>query len=219
MKFTTLALVAASAVSAQVTFDNGDFKCLGDAAGKNFCAGDSLQTNIIIRCTGEKGQPGNCNDNLAGVPPIGVKTFAPCYQTSNTSGDAACSFNGIAYPDNGASFPIPSGSASASEYPSSTSSIIYAPSSSQVYVPPTNGTTTGGSTLATVTATTTTTTCPTTGQAGPTGGPAPPPPSGGNASYTTNLPIPTQNPNGAGSLIVRDGVALGAVALIGFLLL
>ena len=24
------------------------------------------------------GQPGNCNDNLAGVPPIGVKVFAPC---------------------------------------------------------------------------------------------------------------------------------------------
>ncbi|KAJ6255909.1 hypothetical protein Dda_9368 [Drechslerella dactyloides] len=214
MKFATLAIVAASAVSAQVTFDNGDFKCLGSAAGKNFCAGDSLKTNIIIRCTGEKGQPGNCNDNLAGIPPVGVK-FADCYQTSNTTGDAACSFQGIVYPDGGEPFPIPgfSSSSSAPVYPSSTSSVAPPPT----YLPPGNATTTGGSTMATVTATTTTTTCPTTSQA-PTGGPPPNPPAG-NATYSSTLPIPTQGGSGAGSLIVRDGLVLGAVAFIGFLLL
>ncbi|KAF3906888.1 hypothetical protein ABW21_db0209128 [Orbilia brochopaga] len=226
MKFTTFALVAASAVSAQVTFNSGDntFSCLGAAAGKNFCAGNSLSSNIIIRCTGEKGQPGNCNDNLAGIPPVGVKSAALCWQTSDTSGDANCSFNGTVYPDNGsAPFPIPSGSASssASVYASSTSSIVYAASSSAVYVPPAgNATTTaGGSTMYTVTATTTTTSCPTTTlAAGPTGGSYTPPPAG-NSTYTSQLPIPTQAGSGAGSLIVRDGVALGAVALIGFLLL
>lgn len=28
----------------------------------SYCAGDSLKTNIIIRCNGLRGQPGNCND-------------------------------------------------------------------------------------------------------------------------------------------------------------
>lgn len=41
---------------------NGTLQCLGPAADNNFCAGDSLQTNYIIRCVGTKGQPGNCND-------------------------------------------------------------------------------------------------------------------------------------------------------------
>lgn len=100
---------------AQITVnDNGTISC--PATGSAFCAGDSLSTNIIVRCPtpGGQGQPGNCNDNLAGVPPVGVKLFAPCYQTSPTAGDAACSYNGIAYPDSGASYAIPGASGSSS---------------------------------------------------------------------------------------------------------
>ncbi|MCJ1245384.1 hypothetical protein MMC30_002588 [Trapelia coarctata] len=111
-----------TAINAQVVYTNGTFQCLGPAADKNFCAGDSLSTNIIIRCTGTKGQPGNCNDNLAGVPPVGVKTFAPCFQTSNTTGDAACSYNGIAYPSDGrAPFNITDGTPVSSSSPTSSS--------------------------------------------------------------------------------------------------
>ncbi|EPS43043.1 hypothetical protein H072_2969 [Dactylellina haptotyla CBS 200.50] len=235
MKFAVVALALASAVSAELVFDNGEFKCLGDSAGKNFCAGDSLQTNIIIRCTGEKGQPGNCNDNLAGVPPVGVKTFAPCYQTSNTTGDAACSYNGIVYPDSGSSFPVP-GSSSSSAAPTYGSATSSAPPVYTTVVPPpytsltsavystisySNTTATylpPSSTLETVTGTVTvTTTCDTTTTtAGPT---YVPPPAYNTTSYTTSLPIPTQAPNAAGALIVKDTLVLGAVALAGFLML
>jgi hypothetical protein len=52
-----------------------------------YCAGDSLKTNIIIRCTGTVGQPGNCNDNLAGEPPLGVNPTV-CYAPA--LGTAAC---------------------------------------------------------------------------------------------------------------------------------
>ncbi|RVD82117.1 uncharacterized protein DFL_006551 [Arthrobotrys flagrans] len=116
MKFTIVALATAAAVNAQLVFNEttGTFQCLGDAAGKNFCAGNSLSTNIIIRCNGERGQPGNCNNNLAGVPPIGVKSSALCWQTSETSGDAGCSFEGIVHADDGTTFPIPSSSSSSS---------------------------------------------------------------------------------------------------------
>ncbi|KAF3938725.1 hypothetical protein ABW19_dt0200671 [Dactylella cylindrospora] len=236
MKFTIVALAAATAVSAQVVYENGTFKCLGDAAGKNFCAGNSLETNIIIRCTGEVGQPGNCNDNLAGVPPIGVKTFAPCYQTSETAGDAACSFNGIAYPDSGESFPIPgygssSSSSSAEPTTSSSSSSVSEPvyptetststsTSEPVYPTSSLPTEYPTSTLVTVTGTVTvTSSCSTTSKTyvpTGTGGPAPP---SNTTTYTTGLPIPTQIPSGAGALLAKDGIILGALAIVGFLFL
>lgn len=72
------------------------------------------------------------NHSLAGVPPVGVKSFAPCsfplpstykvsiadndtgYQSSPTAGDAACSYNGTVYAENGTSFPIPVSPASPS---------------------------------------------------------------------------------------------------------
>lgn len=98
--FTTLILAASAALTtAQVTYnDDGTFTCaIADAA---YCAGTSLQTNIIIRCTGHVGQPGNCNDNLAGEFPQGV-SFSPCWQPSATSGQAACSKNCVVYGGSG----------------------------------------------------------------------------------------------------------------------
>lgn len=103
---------------------DGAFVCAEPDA--RYCAGESLATNIIIRCSGTVGRPGNCNDkfattvsyepgqklmprSLAGIPPVGVKSFAPCYQSSPTAGDASCSYDGTVYPDDGsAPFPVPS---------------------------------------------------------------------------------------------------------------
>jgi hypothetical protein len=120
MKSFAIATVVASAAAvanAQLIYnqDTNTFTCtIPDGA---YCAGDSLQTNIIVRCTDGVGQPGNCNDNLAGVPPIGVKTFAPCYQSSAVAADAACSWDGVAYPDHGDPYPVPGYSASSSASP------------------------------------------------------------------------------------------------------
>ncbi|MCJ1357451.1 MAG: hypothetical protein MMC33_007447 [Icmadophila ericetorum] len=104
-----IVVAAISGASAQFTINpNGTITCAASDPNGDFCAGASLSTNIIIRCTSGVGQAGNCNDNLAGVPPVGVKDFAPCFQSSPTAGDAVCSFNGIGYPSNGsASFPLP----------------------------------------------------------------------------------------------------------------
>ncbi|KAN0114616.1 hypothetical protein V8E51_004160 [Hyaloscypha variabilis] len=86
-------------VSSQVTFNGSEYIC--PASGGDFCAGPSLSTNIIIRCGSDGlGQPGNCDDNLAGDPPVGVGNSI-CWQTSLTSGDAACSKNCIVYCDSG----------------------------------------------------------------------------------------------------------------------
>ncbi|MCJ1281841.1 hypothetical protein MMC26_001164 [Xylographa opegraphella] len=141
---TTLPLLAAGAlrlVLAQITVNgNGSIQCPVAAAGKNFCAAASLTSNIIIRCSGTVGQPGNCNDNLAGVPPVGIKDFAPCYQSSPTTGDAACSYNGIAYPDSGPPFNISSGA------PISSSSSSPAPSASTTSLTSTSPTPTASST-------------------------------------------------------------------------
>lgn len=54
-------LVSAAVASAQVTLDNGTYTC--SKPNVAFCAGDSLKTDIIIRCdsTG-RGQPGRCSD-------------------------------------------------------------------------------------------------------------------------------------------------------------
>ncbi|MDI1488601.1 MAG: hypothetical protein OHK93_007876 [Ramalina farinacea] len=119
--------------AASITFSNAQISsgpddtvtCTG--GGNAYCAADSLTTNIIIRCSGTKGQPGNCNDNLAFIPPVGVKTAALCYQTTPTSGDAACSFNGIVYPDTGSPFPINGTSNSTTSSTSASASIPTAP--------------------------------------------------------------------------------------------
>lgn len=94
MKYTAALLIASAAfTSAQVTYNatTGKFICPANAPNGNFCASSNNQeTNIIIRCTNGVGQPGNCNDNLAGRPPTGVR-YSPCFETNNLVGDAACS--------------------------------------------------------------------------------------------------------------------------------
>ncbi|KAK3081436.1 hypothetical protein LTS18_006672 [Coniosporium uncinatum] len=119
-----LALVASA--QAQLAFDSstGTYSCPVPEGA--YCAGDSLSTNIIIRCTSGTGQPGNCNDNLAGISPIGVKSSAQCYQTSVSAGDAACSFNGLAYPDSGMPYPIAGASNSSAGGAAATSAAPYA---------------------------------------------------------------------------------------------
>ncbi|MCJ1301876.1 Muc22p [Hypocenomyce scalaris] len=111
MKTPTVATVLATSVglaSSQISFSNATNSFVCPASGGSFCAGNSLTTNIIIRCSGIVGTPGNCDDNLAGVPPVGVKDYAPCYQSSPTTGDAACSYNGTVYPDTGYPYPVSS---------------------------------------------------------------------------------------------------------------
>ncbi|ESZ90094.1 hypothetical protein SBOR_9520 [Sclerotinia borealis F-4128] len=101
--FTTLTAAVAALVgitSAQVTFNSttGSFSC--PIANGAYCASSSLGGPIIIRCTNGIGQPGNCDDNLAGYFPYGVN-YSPCWETSEKSGDAACSKNCIVQGDSG----------------------------------------------------------------------------------------------------------------------
>jgi len=58
-----------------------------------------------VRCNGTVGIPSNCNVDLSQRPPVGLSS-SPCVQTNATSGDAACSKNGILYPASGAYQPI-----------------------------------------------------------------------------------------------------------------
>ncbi|KAI9742162.1 MAG: hypothetical protein M1818_004062 [Claussenomyces sp. TS43310] len=88
----------AAAASAQLIVSGSDYTCT--KAGAAYCAGDSLKTNIIVRCDGTVGKAGNCDDNLDGYPPIG-DNYSPCWQSSSTSGDAACSKNGVVYGSSG----------------------------------------------------------------------------------------------------------------------
>ena len=99
---------------------DGSFTCPGISKDESYCAGESLSSNIIIRCDAGKGYAGNCNDDLTGVDPPGVKAEALCYQSSSTTGDAACSYGGLVYPLNrSAPYRIPSSSLSMNvTYPS-----------------------------------------------------------------------------------------------------
>merc|ERR1711939_715235 len=130
MMYSALLIAATAAfASAQVTYDDatGKFICPADKPNGAFCAGDSLGTNIIIRCTNGVGQPGNCNDNLAGYFPFGVRS-SQCWQSSPTSGIAACAKNCIVQGGSGTyngtftlpnCTPIPESSSSASSTSSS----------------------------------------------------------------------------------------------------
>ncbi|SLM37901.1 hypothetical protein LPUS_07892 [Lasallia pustulata] len=141
MKTFTLFAALATVVTAQVTFlPNGTYSCA--IANGDYCAGDTLVTNIIIRCTDGVGQPGNCDDNLAGEPPLGVN-YSPCYQSSPTAGDAACSKNGIVYGPNG-TFPVPGAVSSSSAVSASATPSTPANATTGPYA---TGTTGPGSTL------------------------------------------------------------------------
>ncbi|KAH6699700.1 hypothetical protein BKA61DRAFT_741078 [Leptodontidium sp. MPI-SDFR-AT-0119] len=62
--------------------------------------------NIIFRCPYDQGQasPANCNDDLASVPPIGLK-YSSCWESSPTAGDAQCTYECVAVTlPNGTSF-------------------------------------------------------------------------------------------------------------------
>lgn len=156
----TIVLIAASAAiaQAQVTYNasTNTFTCPASNPNGDFCAGDSLVTNIIIRCTNGVGQPGNCNDNLAGKPPLGVN-YSPCYQSSPTSGDAACSKNCIVYGSSGnynGTFTLPnctvtsSSATSATSAPTSSTSATETPVSTAI-VPPGSSAAASSGTLAT----------------------------------------------------------------------
>jgi len=170
MLFQAILLAAYAAfASAQITQNpNGTITCPANAPNGDFCAGESLGTNIIVRCNNGVGQPGNCNDNLDGEPPFG-DTPTSCWQTSDTSGDAACVKNCVVYCGSGgctngtwtlpASLCTPTYTASTSSASStSTSSTLstYTTSSASSYTTSTYTTTcTTGSTTTTETFTTT----------------------------------------------------------------
>ncbi|KAH6845055.1 hypothetical protein B0I37DRAFT_406648 [Chaetomium sp. MPI-CAGE-AT-0009] len=100
-----LVLASAALASAQVKIEDGKYIC--EKANAAFCAGDSMGTDIIIRCDGNKvGVAGRCSNNLAGQPPIGNHP-ALCYQSSPTAGDAACEKNCVVYPSKGEPFTLP----------------------------------------------------------------------------------------------------------------
>lgn len=117
-----LGVVAASAaaVSAQYTFNSTTNTYTCAVPNADYCAGSSLGTDIIIRCDASGvGQPGRCSDNLDGEPPVGDFP-ALCWETSATSGDAACEKNCIVYAANG-TFTLPTSECTPTFTASSTS--------------------------------------------------------------------------------------------------
>jgi len=196
MLFQAIILAASAAIaSAQITYNGSEIICPADLPNGTFCAGDSLSTNIIIRCVNGKAGPGNCNDNLDGEPPVGDFSTT-CWQTSNTSGDAACAKNCIVYCGSGGcakDFTLPN----CTPFYTATSSSS-APSSTTSSLTTSTATTTVTANSTTETLTTTTTYCPSS-----TGTPPPPPNNGttgttgttGITSYTTSG-SPTNKPTG-----------------------
>lgn len=117
--------VLLSLASAAIAVNNCTSNIITCPATGNFnvCSGDSLSSNIIIRCADGCPQPGNCNDNLAGEPPVGVKTAAKCYQDSATAGNAQCTFDCVLVTklDGSSFYPLGCSSSSSSGSASSTS--------------------------------------------------------------------------------------------------
>jgi len=102
----SITVASAALATAQVTYNpDGTYTC--DKPNVAYCAGDSLGTDIIIRCNSTSaGQPGRCSNNVAGYPPLGASP-ALCYQSSPTAGDAACEKNCVVYAAS-SSFTLPS---------------------------------------------------------------------------------------------------------------
>jgi len=64
MKNSAIALVASAALAygQGYTFDEATGKYTCSKPNVAFCVGDSMQTDIILRCMGTVGQPGRCGD-------------------------------------------------------------------------------------------------------------------------------------------------------------
>ncbi|KAK5118697.1 hypothetical protein LTR85_007903 [Meristemomyces frigidus] len=179
-------LAALASAQGPVFSDNGTISC--PVGNGTYCAGTSGTTNIIIRCLNGVGQGGNCNDNLAGEPPVGVN-FAPCFDCGANSSRAACSKDGIVYPGSGTGL-------GNTPFPTNDTSICSATGGGPPY---SNGTNPGGPIVsATVTGT---------GGASPTGG------YGSGASPSSSMPA---SYTGAASSvqIMGAGAAVGFGAVL-----
>jgi len=211
---------SAALASAQITYNGSQIICPANNPNGTFCAGDSLSTNIIIRCVNGVAGPGNCNDNLDGEPPVGDFPTT-CWQTSLSSGDAACAKNCVVYCGSGGcakDFTLPNctpsftaSSSSTSPTGSSTTSYPATPTTSSTTT--STGTTTITTDSTTETETFTTTYCPSS-----TGTPPPPPTngtittgggSGGNGGGSGGSP--TNTPTGPSS--TASGFTGAATAL------
>lgn len=61
-----------------VSGQNGNIRRLTYSV-KTFCEGASLESNVIVHSeSGAVANHNNCDDVLLGIPPFGVKSFAPC---------------------------------------------------------------------------------------------------------------------------------------------
>ncbi|KAG6359093.1 hypothetical protein INS49_012613 [Diaporthe citri] len=101
MKTAVIIASAAGLAAAQFSYNETTGKYTCAQPNQAYCVAGSMESNIILRCDNKAiGQPGNCNDNLDGEPPMG-NTYSPCWQTSNTTGDAACSKNCVVYGGSG----------------------------------------------------------------------------------------------------------------------
>lgn len=217
MKTVAALAFAASLATAQVTYNSttGTFSCA--IPNGNYCAGDSLSTNIIIRCNNGVGGPGNCNDNLSGEPPMGV-FGSLCYQSSTTAGDANCEKNCVVYAQ--PSFTLPA-SVCQPSFTASTSSAASTSTSTKSGSAVVTGTTT------TVVTGTTTTVCPSSSTTMSTvtgnGGTTAPPSNGTVTSTVTGSKTPvgptssTSSPTSvvtAGAAVQKAGGALAVAGLV-----
>ncbi|KAL0942462.1 uncharacterized protein CTRU02_200348 [Colletotrichum truncatum] len=98
MKSPAAFVLAISALaSAQVIYNATTNEYICSRPNAQWCAGDSFDTDIIIRCDAQgRGQPGRCTNNLAGYFPLGVNPSL-CWQSTLEAGDAACEKNCIVY--------------------------------------------------------------------------------------------------------------------------
>ncbi|KAL6808831.1 hypothetical protein GGI42DRAFT_223243 [Trichoderma sp. SZMC 28013] len=223
--------VTAALVSAQAP-PEGTNKVTCAKPNANYCYGG----DIIVRCDANGvGTAGRCSDNVAGYPPLGG--VAECWQSTETSGDAACQKNCVVYAQP-SSFTLaaaqctPSFTASATSAPATTlSSAVVAPtgssSASVIYTTVVNGTVT------TTVPCTTVPVVPSTTPAGPiitttptgpigTGVPPPPPPPANNGTAPggpsgTNTPV---GPTSTGPSTIPTNAAVanratGALAIMG----
>lgn len=83
---------------------NGTYTCA--LSSGSYCASSSLTSNLIIRCNDHIGTVSNCDTRLASKLPTGEQ-YSPCWQTSVIAGNAACTKNGIVYPDGNNTTPYP----------------------------------------------------------------------------------------------------------------